>query len=100
NARTLVNTLHDVVLVPTAAVQRTQQAVYVYVVQPNKTVVRRTVVVSATQGGLTALQSGVKTAELVVTDGLDKLQPGAKVSVRLDTSTSTSVAGNGGLPNL
>ena len=100
NARTLVSTLHDTVLVPTAAVQRSQQSAYVYVVQPNKTVARRAVVVSATQGDITAIESGVKNAEFVVTDGLDRLQPGSKVTVRVETGPSATSAGASSLPNL
>lgn len=94
NARLLLKTLHNTVLVPTAAVQRTQQSDYVYVVQPSKIVARRPVVASATQGDITAIGKGIQTGEIVVTDGLDKLQPGSKVAVRMDPGTSTASAGN------
>jgi membrane fusion protein, multidrug efflux system len=94
NARLLVSTLHNMVLVPTAAVQRTQQSAYVYVVQPNKTVARSTVVVSATQADITAIEKGLQTGQVVVTDGLDKLQSGSKVTVRMDSGTSAPAAGN------
>jgi len=93
NARTLVNTLHDAILVPTAALQRTQQGAYVYVVQPDKTVARRPVVVSATQGDITAIAKGLASAEFVVTDGLDRLQPGSKVTVRVETGPSAPSVG-------
>lgn len=94
NARLLVRTLRNTVLVPTAAVQRAQQGAYLYVVQLNKTVARRPVVVSATQGDITAIEKGVQPGEVVVTDGLDKLQPGSKVAVRMDTGPSALSAGN------
>ena len=90
NARLLINTLRDTVLLPTAAVQRTPQNAYVYVVEPDKTVVRRTVVASATQGDLTAIGKGVAPGEIVVTDGLDKLQPGNRVAVRIETEPSAA----------
>jgi multidrug efflux system membrane fusion protein len=93
NARLLLKTLHNTVLVSTAAVQQTQQSDYVYVVQSNKTVTRRPVVVSATQGDVTAIGKGVQTGEIVVTDGLDKLQPGSKVAVRMESGTSAATAG-------
>ena len=93
NARTLVNTLHDAILVPTAALQRTQQGAYVYVVQPDKTVARRPVVVGATQGDITAIAQGLTSAEFVVTDGLDRLQPGSKVAVRVDTGPPAASVG-------
>jgi multidrug efflux pump subunit AcrA (membrane-fusion protein) len=63
------------------------------VVQSNKTVTRRPVVVSATQGDVTAIGKGVQTGEIVVTDGLDKLQPGSKVAVRMESGTSAATAG-------
>ena len=100
NARTLVNTLHDAILVPTAALQRTQQGAYVYVVQPDKTVARRPVVVSATQGDITAIAKGLASAEFVVTDGLDRLQPGSKVTVRVETGPSAPSVGVSPAQNL
>lgn len=86
NARLRLRTLQGTVLVPTAAVQRTQQNAYVYVVQPDKTVAREPVVVGAAQGDVTAIDKGIKAGDVVVTDGLDKLQPGSKVAVRMETS--------------
>ena len=84
NARLLVKTMHDTMLVPTAAVQQTQRTAYVYVVEPNQTVMRREVVVGPAQDDLTAHRRGVSVGEAVVTDGLDKLQPGGKVAVRMN----------------
>ncbi len=100
NARLLVETLHNTVLVSTAAVQRTQQSDYVYVVQSDKTVVRRSVVASATQGDLTAIGKGLQTGEIVVTDGLDKLQPGSKVAVRMESGAAAASAANSPSQNL
>ena len=87
NARLLLRTLRDKVLVPTAAVQRTEHGANVYVVQSNQTVVRRPVVVGATLADSTAIEKGVQAGEAVVTDGLDKLQPGSKVAVRIDSGS-------------
>jgi hypothetical protein len=41
------------------------------------------VAVGATQGDVAALDSGVTAGELLVTDGLDKLAAGSKVSVQV-----------------
>jgi membrane fusion protein, multidrug efflux system len=82
NARLLVNTIHDALLVPTAAVQRTPQGSLVYVVQANQTVEPRDVKVTSTQGDQTAIASGLNVGDIVVTDGLDKLQPGSRVKVQ------------------
>lgn len=87
NARLLLNTITDTTLVPTAAVQQTKQGAYLYVVQSNQTVARREVTVAASEGDSTAISAGVSAGELVVTDGLDKLQPGSRVNARIETST-------------
>ncbi len=78
NARLLVKTLTGVVLVPSAAVQRNGDASFVYVVQPDSTVISRDVKVLATEGETTAV-TGVKPGEVLVTDGFDKLQSGSKI---------------------
>ena len=82
NARLLVNTLHNVLLIPEAALQRSQQGSFVYVVKPDRTVEMRSVTVAATQGDRTAIDKGLATGDLVVTDGVDKLQQGSHVDVQ------------------
>jgi multidrug efflux system membrane fusion protein len=88
NIRLLVDTLRDVILVPAAAIQRSTQSTFVYVVKPDHTVEARAVTIGATQGDVVALDSGVTPGELVVTDGLDKLSAGTKVSVQLAANTT------------
>jgi len=81
-----------VVLIPTTAIQRgVQAATYVYVVkdtpskadpaQTEKTVSLQNIAVGPTEGEVTLVESGLKDGDLVVTDGVDKLQPGSKVSL-------------------
>jgi membrane fusion protein, multidrug efflux system len=82
NVKLLVDTIRDTLLAPAAAVQRNPQGTFVYVVKPDNTVEVRTVTVGATQGDVAALGSGVTPGELLVTDGLDKLQAGSKVIVQ------------------
>lgn len=81
NARVLVDTVRQAVLVPTAALQRSPQSTYVYVVKPDSTVETRNVEVQLTEGEDTAIRSGVSPGEMVVVDGVDKLQPGATVTL-------------------
>jgi membrane fusion protein, multidrug efflux system len=45
-------------------------------------VAARNVEVKLTDGDKTSIASGLTAGETVVIDGIDKLQPGAKVSVR------------------
>jgi membrane fusion protein, multidrug efflux system len=81
NARLLVETLHDATLVPTAAIQRNAQGAFVYVIKPDKTAAMRPVTAGTTDGNTTAVE-GVDPNVLVAVSGFDRLQDGAKVSVR------------------
>jgi membrane fusion protein, multidrug efflux system len=89
NARLLVKTLTNVILVPSASVQRNSDAAFVYVVQPDSTVQSRDIKVVATEGETTAV-TGVKPNEQLVTDGFDKLQSGSKVAVRQPQAAASS----------
>ncbi len=81
NARLRVDTLCGVVIVPTAAVQRSPQGSFVYVVKTDGTVDLRTIEVQGTDGDDTAVIKGLVGGETIVTDGLEKLRPGSKVSL-------------------
>ncbi len=94
NATMPVKTIQNSLLVPTAAIQSGAQQSFVYVVQPNSTVVQRQVTVGPSQGDLTAVTKGVTAGEKVVTDGLDKLQPGTKVVVQMDNSSPGQTTSN------
>ena len=81
NIRLKVDTLHDAVVIPSACLQRSPQGTYLYVVKPNGTVDLRNVEVQYTDGDASAVSSGVAGGETVVTDGMEKLKPGASVSL-------------------
>lgn len=81
NARLRVDTLVGATLVPTAAIQRSPQGTFVYVVKVDGTVELRPVEVESTEGDDSALRSGIAPGEVLVTDGLEKLRPGSKVSI-------------------
>ena len=88
NARLLVDTIHDAVLVPSAAIQHSPQSAYVFVVKNDNTVEARNVEVTASEGEETAVGRGLASGETVVTDGVDKLQPGAKIARGPQTTAS------------
>jgi membrane fusion protein, multidrug efflux system len=81
NVKMVVDTLHNVIMVPTAAVQRATQGTILYVVNDDNTVTVRPVKLGASEGEMTAVDSGVKAGERVVTDGVDRIREGAKVDV-------------------
>jgi multidrug efflux system membrane fusion protein len=93
NARLLVDTIHNAVIVPTPAIQRGPDSTYVYVVKgdgDNKTVEARNVTPGVSEGENTVVSSGLAAGEVVVTDGVDKLTAGAKVSQRTSSTTKPS----------
>jgi multidrug efflux system membrane fusion protein len=81
NVRMKLDTLRDAVVVPSAAVQRGAQGMFVYVVQPDRSVALRTVKLGPLDGQRQAITEGLAPGDLVVTDGTDRLRPGAQVEV-------------------
>ncbi|HTD14251.1 MAG TPA: MdtA/MuxA family multidrug efflux RND transporter periplasmic adaptor subunit [Chthoniobacterales bacterium] len=82
NARLLVDTLKDAVVVPTPAIQIGAPGAYVYVVNSSdSTVSVRVVKTGPSDGQRTAIMSGLELGETVVTDGVDRLYDGAKVQL-------------------
>ena len=77
------HTLRRVVIVPSAALQRSPQNTFVYVVKPDSTVEMRNVAIQLTQGDDTVIRQGVAAGEVVVIDGVDKLQQGSKVALNM-----------------
>ncbi len=81
NARLLVSTLHNVTLVPSAAVQHNGTNAFVYVVQPNNTVTVQPITTLSSNEQDTAVQ-GVNPGLNLATSGFDRLENGAQVTVR------------------
>lgn len=82
NARLLLDTISNAIVVPTAAIQRGPNGPFVYVVKEDSTVDIRMVEPGQAEGADSEIKKGLATGDVVVTEGLDKLQPKAKVSVR------------------
>ncbi len=79
NTRMQLETLKGVVLIPSAAVQRGAQGLFVYVVKDDNTVTLRPVTLGATQGATVAVAEGVAAGDTVVVDGIDRLREGARI---------------------
>jgi membrane fusion protein, multidrug efflux system len=79
NVRMLLDTLHGVTLVPTAAILRGAPGTFVYVVKDDKTVTVRPVKVGPIEGENAVVDSGVAPGDVVVVDGTDRLREGGKV---------------------
>ena len=76
-----LTTLHDVVVIPTQAVQNSQQGVFVYVIGPDLTVTVRPITVKLSLDDEVVVEEGLQVGERVVTDGQLRLSPGAKVDI-------------------
>ena len=83
NARLLVDTKKDVTIVPAAAIQRSPQGTFVYVVKDDSTVEIRKVVLGPSEGDEVAIESGLAPGEVVVIEGVDRVQRGIKVAARM-----------------
>jgi len=81
NVRLLVQTLHNQVVVPAAAIQRGAEGVFVFVVKPDHTVAMRTVTLGQQQDDRVAIAKGLNPGETVVVDGADRLRDGAEVTI-------------------
>jgi multidrug efflux system membrane fusion protein len=81
NARMRLETRRQVLLVPSAAIQRGSQGTFVYVVKDDHTVSVRPVQTGPSQGEETLVEHGLASGERVVTDGVDKLREGARVQL-------------------
>jgi multidrug efflux system membrane fusion protein len=83
NARLLIDSKHDVTLLPTAAIQRNSQNIYVWLVNPDSTVTIRPVTAGAAEGDQTEMTSGLEPGDEAVMVGVDKLQEGGRVNAQV-----------------
>jgi multidrug efflux system membrane fusion protein len=81
NAHLLLRTLKGVIVAPQAALQTGAPGQFVYLVKPDNTVAVQVVKTGAAQGGMVQILDGLKAGDRVVTDGLDRLRDGARVTV-------------------
>jgi multidrug efflux system membrane fusion protein len=89
NARLLVDTRKDVVVIPPLAVQRGPRGLFAWVVKADGTVEPRPIQTSTTTGDRTIVSSGVNDGDRVVTDGQYKLQANAPVTITAPPTAAT-----------
>ncbi len=95
NARLLLDTQHNAILIPAAAVQKNAQGSFVYVVKPDSTAAMTAIQPGTIDGDTQAVQ-GIQAGTVVATTGFDKLQDKAPVAVRTGKSTNATAAGPSG----
>ena len=96
NIQLTVDTMHDVDIVPSAAIQRGAPGTFVYRVEPNQTVAVRQVALGPGDGQKVAILSGLEPGDRVVDDGADRLKDGAKISIAPPPGQSAAQNQGGG----
>ncbi|HLK80618.1 MAG TPA: efflux RND transporter periplasmic adaptor subunit [Xanthobacteraceae bacterium] len=81
NVKLLVDTLRQVIVVPTAAVQRGPNGTFAYVANEDNTVTVRPVTVAQQDDLEAVIASGIDEGEQVVTTGFAQLTDGAKITI-------------------
>jgi multidrug efflux system membrane fusion protein len=78
--------------VPASAVQLNGDTSFVFLVQPNSTVTRRTVTVTRTVGDTAVIASGVKPGDHVVVEGQLRLIEGSRIKETVESTVAASNA--------
>ena len=94
NVRLLIDTLKQVVVIPTGAVQRGPNGTFVYVIKDDNSAAMRPITVQKQDEVQTVVASGVTPPERVVTTGFARLTDGAKVSIGSATPPAAQPAGH------
>jgi len=88
--RILVDTLRQVVVVPTAAVQRGPNGPFVFVVGDDSKVAMRPVTVTQQDEDQSVITSGVNSGDRVITTGFNQLADGSRVVVGSEAPTAAT----------
>jgi multidrug efflux system membrane fusion protein len=94
SVRLLADTLRQVIVVPSAAVQFGTNGTYAYVLDGERKVRIRALKVGASDGSRTVIEEGLAVGERLVLEGTDRLRDGSEVEVVNDTQAVP----NGALP--
>jgi membrane fusion protein, multidrug efflux system len=80
NARLLLSSRHNAIVIPSAAIQNGAQGPFVYVVGADNRVQVRPLEIDFAEGNISVIRRGLSPAEQIVVDGADKLQADAVVN--------------------
>lgn len=79
NVRLILGERKQALTVPAAAIERSQEGTYVYLVQPDGTAQMQMIQVASIQDNLAIVDKGLAAGQTIVLDGQYKLKPGSKV---------------------
>jgi multidrug efflux system membrane fusion protein len=89
NVALTLSTQPDAVVIPSEAIQVGQDGQHVFVVQPDKRVEVRPVIVGQTNEGEAVISKGLRPGEVVVREGQFLLGPGSRVEIKTSSITET-----------
>ena len=89
DVRLQVRTLQQVVTVPSPAIQRGPDGMYVYVIKPDSTVAMQAVTVAQMMDGSSVIETGLDAGTHIVVSGQYRLQPGSHVQTNVATADSS-----------
>jgi multidrug efflux system membrane fusion protein len=78
----LIATRKNAVTIPSVAVQRGPDGLYVWVIKPNDTVEQRPIAAQAASDSMMIVSKGLNAGERVVLDGQSRLDTGVRVNIR------------------
>lgn len=92
NARMLVDTQQDAIVIPAAALQMGNEGNFVWVLNSENKVSKHLVTTGIQDSQKVVISAGLSAGDKVVTDGIDRLTEGAKVEVVEAQSATASAA--------
>jgi multidrug efflux system membrane fusion protein len=93
NARILLDTLHDAIVVPVTALRHGPSGDFVYVLNDDHTVTQRAVTQGQSTDDVAAIATGLQVGERVITEGADRLKDGARVTLPGETASGAASGG-------
>jgi len=96
--RLTLRTLANATVVPARAIQSSQSGDFVFVVKPDSTVQKRSIVAGLSRNGKTVIETGLRSGETVVVDGQLRLREGSPVKAQVDTGMKAVQANNAKTP--
>jgi multidrug efflux system membrane fusion protein len=91
NVHLLVETAHNALTVPNAAVERGSDGLFAWRVMPNGTVEAEPIETGPTSGDRTIVEKGLSAGDQVVVNGQYRLEPGTRVEIKASAATAANV---------
>lgn len=95
NVRVLTQTEHQVLTIPSAALERGPDGMFTYVLQPDSTIKVASLVAGVQNGNTVVIEKGLEAGQRVVVSNQFRLQPGSRVHANNPRATEAKLAKRG-----